>query len=43
VSRYEAGQRRLDFVELRTDCVACGMTLRKLTDEYERRLRKLGS
>jgi transcriptional regulator with XRE-family HTH domain len=42
VSEYEAGQRRLDLVELRTVCVACGTTLRKLVDEYERRLKKGG-
>ena len=41
VSEYEAGHRRLDLVELREVCVACGTTLRKLTDEYERRLKGL--
>ena len=41
ISEYEAGQRRLDLVELREVCVACGTTLRKFTDEYERRLKKL--
>jgi transcriptional regulator with XRE-family HTH domain len=41
VSEYEAGQRRLDLVELREVCLACGTTLRKVTDEYERRLRNL--
>ena len=38
VSEYEAGQRRLDLVELREVCVACGTTLRELVNEYERRL-----
>jgi transcriptional regulator with XRE-family HTH domain len=43
VSEYEAaGHRRLDLVELRAVCVACGTTLRRLVDEYERRLWKLG-
>lgn len=42
ISEYEVGQRRLDLVELREVCVACGTTLRKLTDEYERRLKRLG-
>jgi transcriptional regulator with XRE-family HTH domain len=43
ISEYEAGQRRLDLVELREVCIACGTTLRKFTDEYERRLKKLGT
>ena len=41
VSEYEAGQRRLDLVELREVCVACGSSLKKLVDEYERRLKQL--
>lgn len=41
ISEYEAGQRRLDLVELRAVCLACGTTLRKLVDEYERRLKKI--
>lgn len=42
VSEYEAGQRRLDLVELRAVSLACGTTLRKLVDEFERRLTSLG-
>ena len=38
VSEYETGQRRLDLVELRAVATACGSTLRKLVDEFERRL-----
>ena len=38
ISEYEAGQRRLDLVELREVCLACGTTLRKLVNEFERRL-----
>lgn len=41
ISEYEAGQRRLDLVELREVCLACGITLRKLVNEYERRLTQL--
>jgi transcriptional regulator with XRE-family HTH domain len=41
ISEYEAGQRRLDLVELREVCLACGTTLRKLVNEYERRLTQL--
>ena len=41
VSEYEAGQRRLDLVELREVSEACGTTLRSVVDEYERRLKKL--
>ncbi len=40
VSEYEAGQRRLDLVELREVCLACGTTLRKLVNEFERRLQQ---
>ena len=43
ISEFEAGQRRLDLVELREVCVACGTTLRRFTDEYERRLKKLSA
>jgi hypothetical protein len=39
VSEYETGQRRLDLVELREVCRACGTTLAKLVNEYERRLK----
>jgi transcriptional regulator with XRE-family HTH domain len=42
ISEYERGQRRLDLVELREVCVACSTTLRKLVNEYERRLVALG-
>ncbi len=42
ISEYEAGQRRLDLVELREVCLACGTTLNKLVNEYERRLGRLG-
>jgi site-specific recombinase XerD len=42
VSEYEAGQRRLDLVELRAVCIACGTTVRRLVDDYERRLKKGG-
>jgi len=38
VSEYEAGQRRLDLVELRAVAIACGTNLPKLVDEYEQRL-----
>jgi transcriptional regulator with XRE-family HTH domain len=41
VSEYETGQRRLDLVELRDVCIACGSTLRRLVDLYERRLKQL--
>jgi transcriptional regulator with XRE-family HTH domain len=41
VSEYEAGQRRLDLVELREVCLACGTTLRKLVNEFERRLESM--
>jgi transcriptional regulator with XRE-family HTH domain len=40
ISEYEAGQRRLDLVELREVCDACGTTLRKLVNEFENRLKR---
>ena len=38
ISEYEAGQRRLDLVELRAVGQACGVSLRELVDEYELRI-----
>jgi len=38
VSEYEAGQRRLDLIELRAVAVACGSTLSRLVSEFESRL-----
>jgi len=38
VSEYEVGQRRLDLVELRMVCEACGSSLRELVKEFEKRL-----
>lgn len=40
VSDVEAGQRRVDLIDLRTICLACGTTLRKFIDRYERALIK---
>jgi transcriptional regulator with XRE-family HTH domain len=36
VSKYEAGQRRLDLVELRAICEALGVDLVKLVREWEK-------
>jgi transcriptional regulator with XRE-family HTH domain len=38
ISEYERGHRRLDLVELKEVCEACSTTLRKLVNEYQRRL-----
>jgi transcriptional regulator with XRE-family HTH domain len=38
VSDYEAGQRRLDLVELRSICGACGITLRQFVNRFEKAL-----
>ena len=35
VSKYEAGERRLDLVELRQVCEALGLGLRALIDRFE--------
>ena len=42
VSGYEAAQPRFDLVEVREVCLACGTTLRKLAEPYERSLKALG-
>jgi transcriptional regulator with XRE-family HTH domain len=38
VSDYEAGQRRLDLVEIREVCAATGITLRQLVNRFEKAL-----
>lgn len=38
VSDIEAGQRRLDLVELRQLCTECGITLRKFVNRFENQL-----
>jgi transcriptional regulator with XRE-family HTH domain len=38
VSRYERGERRLDLVEVRAICLACGTTLSAFVDAFERGL-----
>lgn len=35
---YEAGQRRLDLVELRSICGAYGITLRQFVNRFEKAL-----
>lgn len=38
VSRYESGGRRLDVVELRQVCEACGISFAEFARRFERRL-----
>ncbi|MHB8468076.1 MAG: helix-turn-helix domain-containing protein [Acidimicrobiales bacterium] len=40
VSKYEAGERRVDFVEVRAICRALGIDLRDFVKRYETRLRR---
>jgi transcriptional regulator with XRE-family HTH domain len=40
VSKYENGERRLDLVELREICQALGISLTKLTNRFEKSLKK---
>lgn len=40
VSKYEAGERRLDLVELREICAVLGVSLAELVDTFERTLKK---
>ncbi len=38
VSKYEVGERRLDFLELRMVCEALGVTMTEFVKRFERRL-----
>jgi len=38
VSKYEAGERRLDFLELRMVCQALGVGMAEFVKRFERRL-----
>jgi ribosome-binding protein aMBF1 (putative translation factor) len=38
VSKFEAGERRLDFLELRTVCHALGMQIVDFAQQFEKRL-----
>ena len=35
VSKYEAGERRLDIVELEQVCIACGVSLASFVSRFE--------
>jgi len=37
VSKYEAGERRLDVIELEQICIALGLTLGEFVKQYEGR------
>jgi transcriptional regulator with XRE-family HTH domain len=39
VSKYELGELRLDLVELRTLCLALGVSLPSFVQEFEKRLK----
>lgn len=36
VSKYESGERMLDFLELRQVCAAMGFTMSELTNRFEK-------
>lgn len=40
VSKYEIGERRLDLLEVREICSACGITLRDFVERFEARLNR---
>lgn len=42
VSKYEAGERRLDITEIRALCALFGSSLSKFASLYEKRIRELG-
>lgn len=39
ISKFEAGERRLDFLELRSICRALGVQLVDFVQQFERKLR----
>lgn len=36
ISKYESGERRLDFLELREICIACGITIEEFSRMYDK-------
>lgn len=40
VSKYESGERRLDLLEIRAICTACGVSLATFVERLEERLRE---
>jgi len=40
VSKYESGERRLDFIELRQVCIALGIPLADFITRFEEQLRR---
>lgn len=40
VSKYESGERRLDVLELRSICLACGITLSEFAARLDEQLTK---
>jgi transcriptional regulator with XRE-family HTH domain len=38
VSKYESGERRLDFLEVREVCLACGRSFVSFVQELEQRM-----
>lgn len=36
VSKYEAGERKLDYLEVRTICLACGTTIAKFENRFSK-------
>jgi transcriptional regulator with XRE-family HTH domain len=43
VSKYESGERRLDVLELREICSACGVSLASFVEQLEDRTREEGA
>lgn len=41
VSKYETGERRLDVIEVREICAACGVSFNSFVERLERRLKEL--
>jgi transcriptional regulator with XRE-family HTH domain len=43
VSKYETGERRLDFVETAAVCVALGVAIEEFASDFAEKLGKTGS
>lgn len=42
VSKFESGERRLDLLEIRAICAACGVPLADFVARVEERIREVG-
>jgi len=41
ISKYENGERKLDYIEIREICEVLGVSMRKFSDLYEKRFKRV--